>query len=148
MYFFVHDKLSKYILKNTNCIALELLSVYNKAILKNMRAGISMSVKESAELKEKKRPGRKPMTPEEKAAAAAARAEEKAKADNLKPELVMQYQGTEIDLGSLVEAAKADFHKQKKRTLVTGLKLYVKPEEQMAYYVINEEYKGSVPFVN
>lgn len=93
----------------------------------------------------KKRPGRKPMSPEEKAMAAAARAEEKAKADNLKPELVMQYQGTEIDLETLVGAAKADFHTKRKRTLVTGLKLYIKPEEQMAYYVINEEYSGSVP---
>ena len=107
-----------------------------------------MSVKENKELKEKKRPGRKAMTPEEKAVAAAARAAEKAKADNLKPELVMQYQGTEIDLETLVEAAKADFHKQKKRILVTGLKLYIKPEEQMAYYVINEEHKGSIPFNN
>lgn len=96
----------------------------------------------------KKRPGRKPMSPEEKAMAAAARAEEKAKADNLKPELVMQYQGTEIDLETLVGAAKADFHTQRKRTLVTGLKLYIKPEEQMAYYVINEEHKGRIPFKN
>lgn len=32
---------------------------------------------------EKKRPGRKPMSPEEKAVAAEARAAEKAKADNL-----------------------------------------------------------------
>ena len=94
----------------------------------------------------KKRPGRKPMSPEEKAAAAAARAEEKAKADNLKPEFVMQYQGAEIDLETLVEAARADFHTQKKRTLITGLKLYVKPEEQTAYYVINEKYEGKISF--
>lgn len=94
----------------------------------------------------RKRPGRKPMSPEEKTAAAAARAEEKAKADNLKPELVMQYQGAEIDLETLVEAAKADFHTQKKRTLITGLKLYVKPEEQTAYYVINDKYEGKISF--
>ena len=105
-----------------------------------------MSIKESKDSKERKRPGRKPMTPEEKAAAAAVRASEKAKADNLKPELVIQYQGTEIGLETLVEAAKADFHTKKKRTLVTGLKLYIKPEEQMAYYVINEEHTGSIPF--
>ena len=105
-----------------------------------------MSIKENTELNGKKRLGRKPMTPEEKAAAAAVRASEKAKANNLKPELVMQYQGTEIDLKTLIEAAKADFHTKRKRTLVTGLKLYIKPEEQMAYYVINEEHTGSVPF--
>lgn len=95
---------------------------------------------------EKKRPGRKPMSPEEKAAAAEARAAEKAKADNLKPEFVMQYQGIEIDMGTLAEAAKADFHTTKKRALITELKLYVKPEEHMAYYVINGKHEGKISF--
>lgn len=111
-----------------------------------MRAGISMNVNGNKEFMGKKRPGRKPMTQEEKAAAAATRAAEKAKANNLKPELIMQYQNTEVNLETLVEAAKADFHKQKKRTLITGLKLYIKPEEQMAYYVVNDEYEGKIPF--
>ena len=105
-----------------------------------------MSGKTNEELKEKERPGRKPMTPEEKAAAAKARAEEKAKADNLKPELFVQFQGAETDLNTLVEAAKADFHAAKKRTLVTGLKLYIKPEEHIAYYVINGEHEGKISF--
>ena len=105
-----------------------------------------MSGKTNEELKEKKRPGRKPMTPEEKAAAAKARAEEKAKADNLKPELFVQFQGAETDLNTLVEAAKADFHAAKKRTHVTGLKLYIKPEEHIAYYVINGEHEGKISF--
>lgn len=113
-----------------------------------MGAGISMSAKEANELKEKKRPGRKPMTPEEKAAAAAVRAAEKAKADNLKPEIFVQYQGTQTDMNALSEAAKADFHTAKKRTLVTSLKLYVKPEEHTAYYVINGEYEGKIFFGN
>lgn len=95
---------------------------------------------------EKKRPGRKPMSPEEKAVAAEARAAEKAKADNLKPEFVMQYQDIEIDMGTLAETAKADFHTTKKRTLITELKLYVKPEERMAYYVINGKYEGKISF--
>ena len=96
--------------------------------------------------KPRKKPGRQPMTPEEKAAAAKARAEEKAKADNLKPEVIVQFQESETFIDALVEAAKADFHKTKKRTLVTAMKLYVKPEEHMAYYVINEGYEGKVPF--
>ena len=95
---------------------------------------------------EKRRGGRKPMTPEEKAAAAEARAAEKAKADHLKPEFFIQYQGDEIAMDTLVEAAKADFHASKKRTLVTGLKLYVKPEDRMAYYVINEKNEGKISF--
>ena len=96
--------------------------------------------------KEKKKPGRKPMTPEEKALAAKARAAEKEKADSLKPELFMQYQGGEIDISVLAESAKADFRAAKKRTLITGLKLYIKPEERAAYYVVNEKYEGKITF--
>lgn len=105
-----------------------------------------MSTKDGKELKEKKRPGRKPMTPEEKAAAKAAREAEKAKADNLKPEVFIQYQGDQTDMNALVEAAKTDFRSSKKRVLITGLTLYIKPEEQTAYYVINGEYEGKVSF--
>jgi len=95
--------------------------------------------------KAKRKPGKQPMTPEEKEAAARARAAEKEKAANLKPELLLQYQGSEIDMAALVEAAKADFHQTKKRTLITALTVYVKPEEHMAYYVINGNYEGKVP---
>lgn len=94
----------------------------------------------------KKKPGRKPMTEEEKAVAKKIRTENKAKADSLKPTFTIQYQGTDIDLSTLAEEAKADFHQTKKRTPVTGLKLYVKPEEHRAYYVINESYNGSISF--
>lgn len=100
----------------------------------------------TAEPEAKKKGGRKPMTAEEKASAAKARAESKAKADNLKPTVVVQFQDSEVDLDALVEAAKADFHQAKKRTLITDLKLYVKPEERTAYYVVNEKYTGSVAY--
>ncbi len=94
----------------------------------------------------KKKGGRKPMTPEEKAAAAKARMESKAKADNLKPTVIVQFQGSEVDLDGLVEAAKAEFRQVKKRTPITDLKLYVKPEERTAYYVVNEKHNGSVSY--
>lgn len=95
---------------------------------------------------DKKKPGRKAMTPEEKAAAAVERAKEKDKAKNLVPELFIQYQGEQTGINELVEAVKADFHAAKKRTLVTGLKLYVKPEEHAAYYVVNEKFEGKITF--
>lgn len=98
------------------------------------------------EPKTKKKPGRQPMTEEEKAAAAKARAEEKAKADNLKPDVFVQYRDSETTIDALVEAAKADFHKTKKRTLITALKLYVKPDERVAYYVINDSHEGKVSY--
>lgn len=107
------------------------------------------SVKKSVaadELTQKKKPGRPPMTEAEKKAAAKARAAERKKADNLKPELILQYQGSEIDMSALIESARTDFHSKRKRTLITAIKLYVKPEEHMAYYVINENHEGKIPF--
>ena len=101
-------------------------------------------VNETTEQAPKRRGGRKPMTAEEKAAAAKARAELKAKADGLKPTVIVQFQGAEVDMDTLVEAAKADF--RQKRTPITDLKLYVKPEERMAYYVANEKHNGSVTY--
>lgn len=101
-------------------------------------------INESTELAVKKKPGRKPMTAEEKAAAAKARTEQKEKENYLKPTITLQFQGTEVELSTLVEAAKADFRQAKKRTPITGLKLYVKPEEHAAYYVINDKHSGSI----
>lgn len=101
-----------------------------------------------AELTESRVPGkrgRRPMTAEEKEAAAKRRTEEKARADSLKPELFIQYPGGETDIEELVEAAKTAFHSEKKRTLVTSLKLYIKPEDRAAYYVVNETYEGKIP---
>ena len=68
---------------------------------------------------EKKKRGRKPMTGEGKDAMAKARAAKKELADNLKPELFIQFQGDQTDLNTLLEQAKADFHAEKKRTLIT-----------------------------
>jgi len=98
------------------------------------------------EPKTRKKPGRQPMTAEEKELAAKARAEEKEKAAHLKPAIIVQYQDGEVDMETLVEAAKADFHQTKKRTLITDLTLYVKPEEHMAYYVINGSHEGKIPY--
>lgn len=103
--------------------------------------------KKGEESKIRRKPGRKPMTPEEKAAASAARAAERVKADNLKPEVIIQYQGKDMALDTLVDAAKADFHASKKRTLITDLKLYVKPEDSMAYYVINGTFEGKISLI-
>ena len=49
----------------------------------------------------KRKPGRQPMTDEEKETAAKVRAEEKERAENLKPEIVVQYQGGEINMAAL-----------------------------------------------
>ena len=91
---------------------------------------------------------RKPLSKEQKLAMAKGREEAIEKAANLKPAVYVQYQGAEIEVGALIEAAKEDFRSEKKRTRVTDLKLYVKPEEQTAYYVINEKFEGKVFFLD
>lgn len=101
---------------------------------------------QNSEMKGKRKPGRKPMTAEEKETAAKLRSAKKEKASHLKPELFIQYQGEETDLDTLVELAKTHFRTEKKRTPITGLKLYIKPEERTAYYVVNDKYKGQVSF--
>lgn len=106
------------------------------------KATEQVAVADTAEVKAKG--GRKAMTPEEKEAAAKARALEKAQ--NMRPEIFVQYQGGEISMDALVEAVKANFHAEKKRTLITSLKMYMKPEEHTAYYVINGEYEGKITF--
>lgn len=108
------------------------------------KATEQVAVADTAEVKAKG--GRKAMTPEEKEAAAKARTLEKEKAQNMRPEIFVQYQGGEISMEALVEAAKENFHEGKKRTLITSLKVYVKPEERTAYYVVNETFEGKIPF--
>ena len=101
----------------------------------------------SEEVSEKpRRRGRKPMTEEEKAEAAKKRAQKKRAAGEMKPEVYVQLGETQANVEELVEAAKADFRSVKKRTRVTDLKLYIKPEEQTAYYVINETASGKVTY--
>lgn len=93
-----------------------------------------------------KGPGRKKWTDEQKKAAAAARAERKEKAESMKPELVLQYGGADIKTDDIVSAAIADFRSIKKRAPITSMKIYIKPEESTAYYVINEQYEGKITF--
>lgn len=109
----------------------------------------------AAEPEAKKETAAAPVKAEKTSAAAPAKAEKKpaakpraskAKAESLKPTVIVQFQGSEVDLDTLVEAAKADFRQIKKRASINDLKLYVKPEEHTAYYVINEQHNGSVAF--
>ena len=81
---------------------------------------------------EKKRPGRKKA--EGEAAAAKTRAPRAAKA--VAPEVFVQFGESETNVSAVVEAAKADFSMNNSGA-VTDLKLYIKPEDGMAYYVIN-----------
>ena len=94
----------------------------------------------------KRRGGRVPYTPEQKEAARKRREEEKKMADNLSPEIYVQFQEAEANISDLVERAKSAFKQEHKRTRILSMKLYVKPEERAAYYVINEGTSGKVEY--
>ena len=99
-----------------------------------------------AEAPERKKPGPKPLTEAQKKERAKQRAEEIKKADNLVPALILQYQGGDVDLQALVEQAKAMFKEQHKRKRITDMKMYFKPEEHVAYFVINESFEEKIAY--
>ena len=79
-------------------------------------------------------------------AAAEAPAEEKKapvkRAACKKSAVYVQYAGKEVDVNAVVEAAKAAF--PGKKSDIKSVSVYVKPEEEKAYYVINDTETGSV----
>ena len=84
-------------------------------------------------------------------AASAPAAEKKGRKPAVKPavkkgdEVFIQFGGSEWNSAELVEKAKAAFVAQGHRaSTIKHLALYVKPEEQKAYYVINGKESGSV----
>ena len=93
---------------------------------------------------EAKKRGPKPKTEAQKAEDAKKRAELKKAAANMVPEMFLQYQGGEVKLDALVEKAKEDFKSAHKRTPIVSLKMYLKPEDNAAYYVVNETSAGKV----
>lgn len=56
----------------------------------------------------------------------------------------VQYAGKEIDTAKLEEEAKAAFKAAGHSGTVKTVDLYIKPEENAAYYVINQDFTGSI----
>lgn len=60
--------------------------------------------------------------------------------------IVFQYQGNEIDTEKLVEQIKQSYEeKTGMAKKIKSLELYIKPEENAAYYVVNKVPSGFVP---
>ena len=60
--------------------------------------------------------------------------------------IVLQYLGKEIDEAEITERAIAQFSALEGGVAVKKITLYLKPEEEAAYYVINDQYTGKVGF--
>ena len=54
------------------------------------------------------------------------------------PEIYVQHANRQFDCAVLVERCKEDFKLKHPTTVIRSCKLYVKPEDNMVYYVINE----------
>lgn len=81
-----------------------------------------------------------------KATESAKRTVAKAVKAEVAPVVYVQFQDDEEKVEDLVAAAKASFAAEHPRTKVTDLRLYIKPEERAAYYVVNEKFAGRVEF--
>lgn len=62
----------------------------------------------------------------------------------MKPEVYVQFNQKEVLTTDLVQAAKAAYKEAGNRAAVRSLSVYVKPEENAAYYVINETFTGKI----
>ena len=63
--------------------------------------------------------------------------------------IYLQFRGKEASLDSIKEAIRKDYDATKKGTdAPVDIKIYLKPEDLKAYYVINNDYAGelSLPF--
>ena len=58
----------------------------------------------------------------------------------VKESVYLQYLGKELNSADIVEAAKKASGEKK----ITSITVYLKPEENMAYYVINDDVTGSI----
>ena len=61
-----------------------------------------------------------------------------------KPEFFVQFNGQEFNMDDLADKAKAAFKEDHKRTAVLSCRIYLKPEDNAAYYVVNDTYFGRV----
>ena len=87
---------------------------------------------------EKKKPGRKP-------AAKNTAAKTETKKVEKKDEVFVQFAGEEFVVEDVMEKAKAAYIAEGHRACaIKSVRLYIKPEEKKAYYVINDKAAGSI----
>lgn len=96
---------------------------------------------------EKKKPGRKPAakTTEKKVTEKKPTEEKAIDKKELKSEITVQFGGKSYSQEELVQIARDvwKFDLQQEEADLDSIELYVKPEEHVAYYVMNKEFAGS-----
>lgn len=54
------------------------------------------------------------------------------------PEVYVQHANRQFDCADLVDRCKEDFKAKHSATMIRSCKLYIKPQDNMVYYVIND----------
>jgi len=75
--------------------------------------------------------------------------EAKTKTSNKYTEIIyLQFQGQEVSIDTVKAAVKENYESVKKgEDAAQDVKIYLKPEDRKAYYVINDDYAGEVPLI-
>lgn len=69
--------------------------------------------------------------------------------EQLTPEVYVQYHGEEAEQSAIIEKIKEQYVSEGHRAgNIKSLKLYLKPEDRAAYFVINDRYAGKVDLFN
>lgn len=104
-----------------------------------------------AVVKEQKKRGRKPgsknavKTINKDTEAKKGKKAEKSEKAEKQEEVYLQFAGEEIDVEEVMEKARTAYVSEGHRaSSIKSLRLYIKPEEHKAYYVINEKAAGSI----
>ena len=110
-----------------------------KEVTKAVEEKAEAVVKETAKVVEE-------VKEEAKKAVKAAAAKAPVKKETVKETVYLQYLGKEINKDDLMKTVKEIWTKQMKKKVgdMKSVSLYLKPEENMAYYVINEDVTGSI----
>lgn len=105
------------------------------SVLEAVPAAEKAAVENTAD---KKKPGRKPA-----AKKTTTRKTVKKETTDVKADVFVQYQGVEVSEKAIMEKVVAAWEAEgKKASAIKRAKLYIKPEDGKAYYVINERLKN------
>ncbi len=57
---------------------------------------------------------------------------------------ILQYDGADYKIDDIMAKAEADFLAENKKKAIKEIKVYIKPQDNKAYYVVNGDYAGAV----
>ena len=117
-----------------------------KAVVEAKQETLVFETEKPVEKKETVKKTTEKKTAAKKAPVKKAAAKKAAKPAEKVEEVYVQFAGQELFTAEVLERAKqayvAEGHRE---SSIKSIRLYIKPEEHMAYYVINEKIAGGVP---